>query len=94
MAREQLDVTTVIFSNRRYAILRMELARVGARASGERALQMLDISPPEIDFVALAQGLGVPASRPESAEEFGDALEHAFGEPGPHLIEAVVPSLF
>jgi acetolactate synthase-1/2/3 large subunit len=94
MAREQLDVTTVIFSNRCYAILRMELARVGARASGERALQMLDISPPEIDFVALAQGFGVPASRPESAEEFGDALEHAFGEPGPHLIEAVVPSLF
>ena len=65
MAREQLDVTTVIFSNRRYAILRMELARVGATASGERALQMLDIAPPEIDFVSLAQGFGVPASRPD-----------------------------
>jgi acetolactate synthase-1/2/3 large subunit len=94
MAREQLDITTVIFSNRRYAILRMELARVGATASGERALRMLDISPPEIDFVALAHGFGVPASRPETAEAFSDALELAFGEPGPHLIEAVVPSLF
>ncbi len=94
MAREQLDVTTVIFSNRRYAILRMELARVGATASGERALQMLDIAPPEIDFVALARGFGVPASRPETAEDFADALERAFAEPGPHLIEAVVPSLF
>ena len=94
MAREQLDVTTVIFSNRRYAILRMELARVGATASGERALQMLDIAPPEIDFVSLAQGFGVPASRPETAEAFSDALERAFAEPGPHLIEAVVPSLF
>jgi len=94
MAREQLDVTTVIFSNRRYAVLRMELARVGATASGERALQMLDIAPPEIDFVALAQGFGVPASRPETAEAFSDALERAFAEPGPHLIEAVVPSLF
>jgi acetolactate synthase-1/2/3 large subunit len=94
MAREQLDVTTVILSNRRYAILRMELARVGATASGERALQMLDISPPEIDFVALSQGFGVPASRPETAEAFSDALERAFAEPGPHLIEAVVPSLF
>ncbi|HEY6469191.1 MAG TPA: acetolactate synthase large subunit [Candidatus Dormibacteraeota bacterium] len=94
MAREQLDVTTVIFSNRRYAILRMELARVGATASGERALQMLDIAPPEIDFVALAKGFGVPASRPETAEAFSDALERAFAEPGPHLIEAVVPSLF
>jgi acetolactate synthase I/II/III large subunit len=94
MAREQLDITTVIFSNRRYAILRMELARVGATASGARALEMLDLSPPEIDFVALARGFGVPASRPETAEAFSDALERAFREPGPHLIEAVVPSLF
>ena len=94
MAREQLDVTTVVFSNRRYAILRMELARVGATASGARALEMLDLSPPEIDFVALASGFGVPASRPETAEAFSDALERALHEPGPHLIEAVIPSLF
>ena len=94
MAREQLNVTTVVFSNRRYAILRMELARVGATATGERALEMLDISPPEIDFVALARGFGVPATRPESADSFAADLERAFAEPGPHLIEAVIPSLF
>ncbi|MGD0196161.1 MAG: acetolactate synthase large subunit [Candidatus Dormibacteria bacterium] len=94
MAREQLDVTTVIFSNRRYAILRMELARVGAVASGQRALEMLDISPPDIDFVALARGFGVPATRPDSAEAFAADLERAFAEPGPHVIEAVIPSLF
>jgi acetolactate synthase I/II/III large subunit len=94
MAREQCDVTAVIFSNRRYAILRMELARVGATASSTRALEMLDISPPEIDFVALAKGFGVPATRPESAEQFAADLERAFAEPGPHLIEAVIPSLF
>ncbi len=94
MAREQLDVTTVIFSNRRYAILRMELARVGATASGQRALEMLDIAPPDIDFVSLARGFGVPATRPETAETFAADLERAFAEPGPHLIEAVIPSLF
>ena len=94
MAREGLDVTSVVFSNRRYAILRMELARVGATATGERALQMLDISPPDIDFVALARGFGVPATRPESADEFASDLERAFAEPVPHLIEAVIPSLF
>jgi acetolactate synthase-1/2/3 large subunit len=94
MAREQLNVTTVIFSNRRYAILRMELARVGAVASGQRALEMLDISPPDVDFVALARGFGVPATRPDSAEAFAADLERAFAEPGPHLIEAVIPSLF
>ncbi len=94
MAREALDVTTIIFSNRRYAILRMELARVGASASGQRALEMLDISPPDIDFVALAQGFGVPATRPDSADTFVAELDRAFAEPGPHLIEAVIPSLF
>jgi acetolactate synthase-1/2/3 large subunit len=72
----------------------MELARVGATASGERALEMLDISPPEIDFVALARGFGVPATRPDTAEAFAADLERAFAEPGPHLIEAVIPSLF
>ncbi|MHB8490392.1 MAG: acetolactate synthase large subunit [Candidatus Dormibacteria bacterium] len=94
MAREELDVTTIIFSNRRYAILRMELARVGASASGRRALEMLDLSPPDIDFVALAHGFGVPATRPENADTFVADLQRAFAEPGPHLIEAVIPSLF
>src|SRR5207244_13134057 len=75
MAREQLDVTVVLLSNRRYAILRMELARVGATASGERAAAMLDIGNPDIDFVALARGLGVPASRPSTAEEFTTELQ-------------------
>jgi acetolactate synthase-1/2/3 large subunit len=55
---------------------------------------MLDISPPDIDFVALAQGFGVPATRPDSADTFVAELDRAFAEPGPHLIEAVIPSLF
>jgi acetolactate synthase-1/2/3 large subunit len=94
MAREQLDVTTILLSNRRYAILRMELARVGATATGERAAAMLDIGNPDIDFVALARGFGVPASRPATAEDFSSELERALSTPGPTLIEAVVPSIF
>jgi acetolactate synthase-1/2/3 large subunit len=94
MAREGINVTTVIFNNRRYAILRMELARVGAAGAGDRAETMLDIGSPDIDFVALARGFGVPASRPESAEQFAVELQRAFAEPGPHLIDAVIPSLF
>jgi len=94
MARENLDVTVVLFNNHRYAILRMELTRVGAASSGEKANQMLDIGSPDIDFAALSRGFGVPASRPSTAEEFTTALEQAIAEPGPHLIEAVVPPLF
>lgn len=94
-AREGLDVTTVILANRAYAILNMELDRVGAASDegvGPKAAAMFDLSRPELDFVALSQGLGVPAVRTETAEEFTIALEKAFGEPGPHLIEAMLPA--
>ena len=93
-AREGLDVTTVIFSNRSYDILNMELQRVGAHAAGPRAKDLLDLSRPDLDFVALATGMGVPASRATTAEDFAKQLGHALAEPGPHLIEAVLPSLF
>ena len=93
-ARENLDVTTVIYNNGAYDILRIELQRVGAgSAPGPKALDLLDLSRPTIDFVKIAEGLGVPARRVTSAEEFADALRAAFAEPGPHLIDAIVPSI-
>jgi len=94
MAREGLDVTTVVLSNRSYAILRMELQRVGAEAAGPKAADLLDIGRPDLDFVALAQGMGVPASRARTGEELAEEFGKALAEPGPHLIEALVPSLF
>jgi acetolactate synthase-1/2/3 large subunit len=90
-AREQLDITTVIFSNRSYAILNMELERTGAPPAGQAARSLLDLSRPGLDFTALAEGMGVPASRAETAAEFAGQLRRALAEPGPHLIEAAVP---
>jgi acetolactate synthase-1/2/3 large subunit len=141
-AREELDITTVIFSNRSYAILGMELARVGAErtaadrtgdaggapdrdgaartggaggtaagagtaggaggtaagagtagGAGGTARSLLDLTRPGLDFTALAAGMGVPASRATTAGEFASQLQRALAEPGPHLIEAVVPPL-
>ncbi|MBV9320678.1 MAG: hypothetical protein JO106_12350, partial [Mycobacterium sp.] len=93
-ARENLDVTTVIYNNGAYDILRIELHRVGAEsAAGPKAQQLLDLTHPAMDFVKLAEGMGVPARRVTTAEEFADALRAAFAEPGPHLIDAVVPSM-
>jgi acetolactate synthase I/II/III large subunit len=92
-AREQLDVTTVIFSNHSYAILTMELQRTGAPTTGGTARSLLDLSRPDIDFTALATGMGVPASRATSAAELAAQLRNALAEPGPHLIEAVIPPL-
>ena len=91
-AREGLDVTTVILSNRAYAILNLELSRVGAGAGGPRAERMLELSSPDLDFVALAQGMGVPATRATTAEELVVQLQRALHEPGPHLVEAVLPT--
>ncbi len=94
-AREKLDVTTVLYDNSAYDILRVELQRVGAgSAPGPNALDLLDLSRPTMDFVKIAEGMGVPARRVTTAEEFADALRAAFAEPGPHLIDVVVPSLF
>ena len=93
MARESLDVTTVLYNNRAYSVLNMELERVGAEAAGPRAKAMFDLSEPPLDFVSLAQGLGVPASRVETAEELTIALERSLATPGPALIEAMVPQI-
>ena len=92
-AREHLDVTTVLLNNRAYAILRMELQRVGAQSSGPRANELLDLSHPDMDFVRIAEGLGVPATRVTTAEELADHFRRALAEPGPHLIDAAVPPL-
>jgi acetolactate synthase I/II/III large subunit len=92
MAREDLNITTVLLSNRAYAILRLELQRVGAGAGGSKVASLLDLSRPDLDFVALASGMGVPATRAATAEELGEQLARALAEPGPHLIEALVPS--
>jgi acetolactate synthase-1/2/3 large subunit len=93
-ARENLNVTTVLYDNSAYDILRIELQRVGAgSAPGPKALDLLDLSRPTMDFVKLAEGMGVPARRVSTAEEFADALRGAFAAPGPHLIDTVVPSL-
>ena len=89
-ARERLDVTTVIFANRSYAILNVELARVGAENPGPKALSMLDLHNPELNWVHLAQGMGVEASRAETAEEFADQFASAMKGKGPRLIEAMI----
>ncbi|MDQ4118001.1 MAG: acetolactate synthase large subunit [Actinomycetota bacterium] len=90
-ARERLDVTTVVVNNAAYAILRGELARTGAGATAERAERMLDLRDPTTDFTAISRGFGVPAERVTTSEELVAALRKAYAEPGPHLVEAIVP---
>ncbi len=97
MAREQLNVTTVIMNNQSYAILNVELQRVGASArgaAGAKARSQLDLANPGLDFVKLGSSMGVPSVRATTTEEMVEALAHALRTPGPHLIEAMVPNAF
>ena len=86
-AREGLNVTTIVFANRIYQILRGEFDGVGAGEPGQRALDMLRIDRPTLDFVALAKGMGVAARAVASADELVAALAEAIPERGPRLIE-------
>ena len=95
MAREQLDITVVIFNNRKYSILELEFLRTGARGGkpGPKAASSLDIGSPDMDFAAMARGMGVASSCATTAEEFNAQLAAALASGGPSLIDARVPPL-
>ena len=90
MARERLDVTAVVFANRAYKILGVELGRVGAGIPGAKANSMIELRDPNLDWVAIANGFGVEAGRAESIESFEILFADAMASSGPRLIEAVI----
>jgi len=89
-ARERLDVTTVIYANRSYAILNIEFARVGVDTPGLTAQSLLDLHDPALDWVKLAEGMGIEGARAETTERFADLFASAMKTRGPRLIEAVI----
>lgn len=92
IARENLDVTVIIFANQSYAILEIEFARTGARGGipGPNAAQMLSLANPDLDFVQMAAGMGISATRASTADEFVSQYGAAMNQKGPHLIEAMM----
>jgi len=90
MARENLDVCVVIFSNRKYQILLGELKGVGAGEPGKNASKMLNLDEPALDWVKIAEGMGVEAARADTAEGFTDLFQRAGRSKGPFLIEALI----
>jgi acetolactate synthase-1/2/3 large subunit len=88
-AREKLPVTTVIISNRKYAILLGEYRNVGANP-GRTAMDMMDLGNPDIGWVKLAEGMGVEAAQATTLDQVADMMSQSFARPGPFLIELVV----
>ena len=95
MARENLDITVIICNNQKYNILELEFVRTGANNEkpGPKAADMLDIGRPDMDFVEIANGMGIKASRASTAKEFNRQLQQAIAIKGPMLIDAIVPPL-
>jgi acetolactate synthase-1/2/3 large subunit len=89
-AREQLDVLTIIWANHSYAILRHELTNVGARNPGRKALDMLSLGNPDLDWVSMAKGMGVEGVRVATIEDFAKALRGGIARRGPFLIEVAM----
>ena len=87
MGREGLKVTTVVFANRTYAVLKREFSYLGVGDPGPRANEMFEIGRPDLDWVQLAKGMGVPGNRVGSLDEFGKALRAGLEGEGPMLIE-------
>jgi acetolactate synthase I/II/III large subunit len=90
MAREHLDVTVVVFANRRYRVLEIEMARTGSGPIGPHADALMDLHRPDLDWVLLAKSMGVEASRAETAGEFRTQFAAAMNSHEPRLIEAVI----
>ena len=86
-AREGLNITTIIFANRSYQILKAEYANMGFGSPGPRALAMIDIDQPTIDWIAMAKSMGVPAVSVMTAEDFHRAMINSTSASGPMLIE-------
>jgi acetolactate synthase-1/2/3 large subunit len=90
LARENLDVTVVVFANHSYRILNIEMTRTGAGDAGPQAAKLLGLGEPKIDWIPLAKGLGLPAVRCETAEDFEKAFAAAMAQHGPTFIEAAI----
>ena len=90
MARENLDITVVVFANYTYRILNIEMQRTGAGDAGPSARKLLELGDPNIDFVAVARGLGLPAVSCSTAEAFETAFAGAMAQRGPMFIEAKI----
>ena len=89
-ARESLNVTTLICSNRSYGILRLELMRAGQVSPGRNAFSLTDLANPVIDWVKISHGMGVPAVSVNDAGQLAKELLIALAAPGPHLIEILL----
>ena len=90
MAREGLNVTTVVFANHDYAVLKREFSYLGVGSPGPRAADMFEIGRPDLDWTLLEKGMGVKGTRVSSLDAFGMGLRAGLESEGPMLTDVSV----
>jgi benzoylformate decarboxylase len=85
-----LPITYIICNNRSYRILKERLLAFKGMAATNQTFTGMDFHDPPIDFVALAQSMGVTARRITELDEFVPTLEAALAHDGPDLLDVVV----
>jgi acetolactate synthase-1/2/3 large subunit len=90
MARERLNITTLVCNNGGYNIVRIELDRAGVKHPGPAARAVTDFTDPAVDWVKMAGGLGVPGVTVTTVDDLAREFGRAVTESGPHLIEVLL----
>ncbi|MBR82367.1 MAG: hypothetical protein CMF66_00430 [Magnetovibrio sp.] len=90
MARENIDATIVIYANRAYRILQGEMTAMGVKEPGRVANDMFGLDRPNLDWISIAEGMGVGGERAEETESFINAFQRGLATDGPYVVEAVI----
>jgi benzoylformate decarboxylase len=86
-AHYDVPAVFVICNNAQYRILKAGLLAFRSEPAKQGRFVGMDLVQPEIDFVKLAEALGVFAQRVTRAQEVGPALRQALSRKGPSLID-------
>lgn len=89
-ARENLQIVFVIINNYSYRILKQRTNAMKGSAAQTDNYVAMDLDKPRVDFVSVAQGMGLKACKASTLSDFGDLMEAALAHNGPTLIDVEV----
>jgi benzoylformate decarboxylase len=89
-ARYKIGVKFVVFNNASYMILKGGLVAMKGASAERGKFVGMDITEPEVDFVRMSESMGVAARRVNSSAELRPALDWAFNESGPALLDVAI----
>ena len=89
-ARYNIPVTFVVCNNSQYRILKDGARMLGMPAAQQGAFVGMDLAPPAIDFVKLAESMGVAAQRIDEPDALAAAVRDSLAGDRPRLIEVPI----